>query len=108
MKAVELMEYLRKVRKGQRVKSGVLLAKRVKTKKGNKRVLVGWSKCKLTGETPDKFDREMGLQIASGRIQSRLDKTVKKTKVPPSIQEQVDSFVKRCKTYFKTKEVKVV
>ena len=105
MKTLELMEYLRKTRKGQRVKSGILLAKRVKTKKGNKRVLIGWSKCKLT---VDKFDRERGLEIASGRIQSRLDKTAKKTKVPPSIQEQMDSFVKRCKTYFKTKEVKVV
>jgi hypothetical protein len=105
MKALELMEYLRKRRNGQRVKSGVLLARRVKTKKGNKRVLIGWSKCKLT---VDKFDRSMGVQIASGRIQSRLDKTAKKTKIPPSIQEQVESFVKRCKTYFKTKEVKVV
>ncbi len=102
----QLMEYLRKTKKGQRVKSGVLLAKRVKTKKG-KRVLIGWSKCKLTGKTPDKFNREMGLQIAEGRIESRLGEA-KKTKVPPSIKEQVKTFVERCKVYFKTKEVKVV
>lgn len=104
---MNLMQYLRKQRGGQKVKSGVLVAKKVKTKKG-KRVLVGWSKCKLTGKTPDKFNREMGLQIAEGRIKARLDKTAKKMKVPPSIKEQVDAFVKRCKEYFKTKEVKVV
>ena len=107
MKDKELMEYLRKRRNGQRIKSGVLLAKRVKTKKG-KRVLVGWSKCKLTGKTPDKFDRAMGLQIAEGRITSRIENGTKKTKLPPSIKEQVQAFVKRCKDYFKTKEVKVV
>jgi hypothetical protein len=100
----QLMEYLRKRRNGQRVKSGVLLAKRVKTKKG-KRVLIGWSKCKLK---VDKFNREMGLQIAEGRITSRVENGAKKTKVPPSIKEQVKAFVERCKNYFKTKEVKVV
>jgi hypothetical protein len=104
MKENELMEYLRKNRKGQRVKSGVLLAKKVKTKKG-KRVLVGWSKCKLT---VDKFNRERGIEIATGRIENRLKKKEKKTKVPPSIKEQVKVFAERCKVYFKTKEVKVV
>ena len=100
---MDLLQYLKKQRGGKRVKSGVLLAKKVKTKKG-KRVLVGWSKCKLT---VDKFDRTMGLQIAEGRIQARLNKE-KKTKLPPSIKEQVNEFVERCKSYFKTKEVKVV
>jgi len=98
-----LLQYLRKRRNGAEVRSGVLLAKKVKVKKGQ-RVLVGWSKCKLT---VDKFNRELGMQIAEGRIDSRLN-NVKKTKVPPSIKEQVDAFVKRCKVYFKTKEVKVV
>src|SRR5579885_562520 len=101
--SMNLLQYLRKQRNGQRVRSGVLLAKKVKTKKG-KRVLVGWSKCKLT---VDRFDREMGVQIAEGRIKARLDKTAKKTKLPPSIKEQVEEFVERCKVYFKTKEVKV-
>ena len=100
----QLMEYLRKQRKGQRVKSGILLAKRVKTKKG-KRVLIGWSKCKLK---VDKFDRERGLEIAEGRITSRLESGAKKTKIPPSIKVQVKAFTERCKSYFKTKEVKVV
>lgn len=103
-----LMQYVRKQRGGQQVRSGVLLAKKVKTKtktgKRVKRVLVGWSKCKLT---VDEFDRKRGVEIAEGRIQSRLE-TAKKTKVPPSIKEQVKTFVERCKQYFKTKEVKVV
>lgn len=99
-----LMEYLRKRRGGKRVKSGVLLATKVKNKKGKKRILVGWSKCKLT---VDKFNREIGMQIAEGRIASRLNKEKKKTKVPPSIKEQVEEFVKRCEVYYKTKEVRV-
>jgi hypothetical protein len=103
----QLMEYVRKQRKGQRVKVGVLLAQKVKVKGKGKRILIGWSKCKLTGKTPDKFDRERGLAIAGGRIQSRLEKQAK-TKVPPSMKEQVKAFVERCKLYFETKEVKVV
>lgn len=100
---MNLLQYLRKQRGGQRVKSGVMLAKKVKTKKGKSRVLVGWSKCKLK---VDKFDRQIGIQIAEGRIESRLNKE-KKTKLPPSIKEPMEAFVKRCKVYFKTKEVKV-
>lgn len=103
-----LMEYVRKQRKGQRLKVGVLLALKVKSAKGKKRVLVGWSKCKLTGEHPDKFNRNKGMEIAEGRINSRLEDKKVKTKVPPSIKEQVKTFVDRCKTYFETKEVKVV
>jgi len=104
----QLMEYVRKKRKGQRLKAGVLLAKRVKKGK-EKKVLVGWSKCKLTGKTPDKFNRTRGLEIAEGRINDRLEnKKSKKSTVPPSIKEQVKAFVKRCETYFETKEVKVV
>lgn len=102
MKAVNLIQYLRKNRGGKRVKSGVMLAKKVKTKKG-KRVFVGWSKCKLT---VDKFNREIGLQIAEGRIDAH--KKEKKTKLPPSIKDQVKAFAERCKVYYKTKEVKVV
>jgi hypothetical protein len=102
----QLMEYVRKQRKGQRLKVGVLLAQKIKTKKG-KRILIGWSKCKLTGKNADKFNRTRGLEIAEGRIQSRLEKQAK-TKVPPSIKEQVKAFVERCKVYFETKEVKVV
>lgn len=105
MKYDNLLQYLRKNRGGKRVKSGVLLATKVKTKKGKKRILVGWSKCKLT---VDKFNREIGMQIAEGRIKSRLEKTDKKTKLPHSIKEQVEEFVKRCQVYYKTKEVKVV
>lgn len=100
---MNLLQYVRKQRGGKRVKAGVLLAKKVETSKGKKRVLVGWSKCKLT---VDKFDRELGTQIAEGRIDQR--KKQKKTKVPPSMKEQVKEFVERCKVYFKTKEVKVV
>ena len=100
---LNLVQYLRKQRGGKRVKSGVLLAKKVKTSKGKNKVIVGWSKCKLT---VDKFDRQLGLEIAEGRIDNRKDKE-KKTKVPPSIKEQVKEFVDRCKSYFKTKEVKV-
>lgn len=102
MKTINLVQYLRKNRGGKRVKSGVMLAKKVKTKKGN-RVFVGWSKCKLT---VDKFNREIGLQIAKGRIDAH--KKEKKTKVPPSIKDQVKAFAERCKLYFKTKEVKIV
>lgn len=101
---MNLLQYLRKQRGGKRVKSGVMLAKKVKSKKGKNRVLIGWSKCKLT---VDKFDRQIGMQIAEGRIDSRLEKKDKKTKVPPSIKGQVEQFVERCKVYFKTKEVKV-
>jgi hypothetical protein len=50
----------------------------------------------------------LGLQIAEGRIANRLEKKEKKTEIPPSIKEQVKAFAERCKTYFKTKEVKVV
>lgn len=104
----QLMEYVRKQRKGQRLKAGVLLAKKIKSDKGKKKILVGWSKCKLTGENADKFDREKGLEIAEGRINSRLEDKKAKTKVPPSIKGQVKAFVERCKVYFETKEVKVV
>lgn len=102
----DLLQYLRKKRAGQNAKTGILIAKKVKNKKGKNRVLVGWSKCKLK---TDVFDREIGMQIAEGRIAKRIEKgkKEKKEKLPPSIKEQVEEFVKRCKLYYKTDEVKV-
>lgn len=99
-----LVQYLRKKKAGQNTKTGILVAKKVKNKKGKNKVLVGWSKCKLKA---DVFDKEIGMQIAEGRIASRIEKKEKKTKVPPSIKEQLNEFVERCKVYYKTDEVKV-
>jgi hypothetical protein len=105
VKEQDLLQYLRKKRAGQNAKIGILVAKKVKNKKGKNKVLVGWSKCKLTA---DVFDKEIGMQIAEGRIASRVAKGKKaKEKVPPSIKPQLDAFVERCKLYFKTTEVKV-
>ena len=71
--------------------------------KGKKRVLVGWSKCKVN---VDKFNVEIGKQIAEGRIKARLDER-EKHELPPSMEDQVKQFVDRCKVYFKTKKVEV-
>ena len=99
----DLFQYLRKRRGGKNVKSGVLLGRKVKG-----RVLVGWSKCKLTGKNPDTFDVQRGLDIAQGRIQSFVDEHRNGHQVPPSIEDNLKKFVNRCKRYFKVKKVKVV
>lgn len=101
-----LVQYLRRKRSGRSVKAGVMLAKEVSQKDKNGKVLVGWSKCKLA---VDKFDPKLGVDIAEKRIQARLDKERdKKRKVPDSMAEDLETFVERCKRYFKTKNVKVV
>ncbi len=100
---MDLFQYLRKRRGGKVVKSGVLVAQKVKGK-----VLVGWSKCKLTGGHPDTFDVERGKDIANGRIHAFLNEERDGHEVPPSIRDNVKEFTERCKRYFKTKKVKVV
>ena len=95
----DLLQYVR--RGSQRKRVGVLLARKIKGKK--QRVLVGWSKCKVK---VDKFDVEIGKQIAEGRIKARLDKR-EQHEVPPSIAPAVKAFIDRCKLYFKTKKVEV-
>jgi hypothetical protein len=98
----DLLQYVRKG--SQRVRAGVLLARKVKKNKKVK-VLVGWSKCKLT---VDKFDPVRGKEIAEGRIQRRLEGDKGKGKVPHSIKDKVKEFVERAKRYYKTENVKVV
>jgi len=106
VKEQDLLQYLRKKRAGQNAKIGIMIAKKIKNKKGKNKVFVGWSKCKLTA---DVFDKDIGRLIAEGRIASRVEKgkKEKKEKVPPSIKPQLKAFVERCKLYFKTTEVKV-
>lgn len=102
----EILEYTRKRRGGCRIKTGVLIARKVgETKKKENKVLVGWSKCNLR---MDKFDNERGIKIARNRIEIRLSEKRKKTKVPHSLQDKVDHFVERVKRYYKTKKVVVV
>ncbi len=112
-----LVQYLRRKRGGRPVKAGVMLAKEVALKDKDGKVLVGWSKCKLS---TDKFDAKLGVEIAESRINSRLNRSKKKVKVDPtektngtgnpphSMRDDLKNFVKRCKRYFKTKNVKVV
>lgn len=102
-----LMQYLRKRRDGKQVKSGVLVARKIVSSK-HKKVLVGWSKCKISGLRADKFDPKLGYDIANSRIETHLSEEREDRKVPPSIQAAVDEFVDRCKRYFKTDKVKVV
>lgn len=99
-----LMQYVRKRRGGHRVKSGVLFARKLKVGRTAK-VLVGWSKCKLT---VDKFDADRGMEIASARIDAHLAKEREKHDVPPSMVDEVKEFKERCKRYFKVKTVELV
>ena len=102
---MELMQYFRKSRAGEKnQKKGVMLAKKVKGKKKNGKVLVGWSLCKWN---VDEFT-ELGVEIAENRIKSWEEKKRDKRKFPSSMKSAMKEFVKRCKRYFKTEEVKVV
>lgn len=100
----DLVQYIRKKRGGQRVKAGVMIARKVK-RKDRKEVLVGWSKCKLSA---DKFDPQRGREIAEARIEARIKKG-RKTKAPPSIKDDLKKFMERCERYFdrKPKQIKL-
>lgn len=102
---MDLVLHLRRRRGGKNMRAGVLLARKISGKK----VVVGWSKCKLTsrGDTPpDTFDPQLGLKIAEGRIAAFVSDGQAHT-LPPSMKDKVDEFVKRCQRYFKTDNVKV-
>jgi len=95
-----LLEYVRKRRKGQLQRVGLMLAQKVKGT-----VYVSWSKCWMQ---KDKFNPEFGQNLAKDRIKIHVQEERKPHPVPNSMDEAMSRFLKRCKRYFKTKKVKVV
>jgi hypothetical protein len=103
---MEIYEYIRKgdhykinhetgerklIKKGQKV--GVLLAT-IDDKKLHERV--GWSKCKISGEHADTFDRERGLTIARGRANTGNWDTINaEFFVPNSMSDKMQKFCRR-------------
>lgn len=85
-----LIEY---VRKNNRDKKGVLIA----VKHDDNTVVIGWSLCCPL----DKFDKYFGHEVAYERGCKRFYDDYHFEDVPPSIMEQLDNFVDRCKKYFK-------
>ena len=95
----KIIEYVRiwRQKKSQRV--GVFVAFEKEGK-----VVVGWSKCRVTGDKRDKFDKSLGLIIAEGRTAALTDKAEKRhlmTTVPVSMADQYDHFLDRCSRHFK-------
>lgn len=87
---VYLLEY---VRKNNRDKKGVLIA----VKHNDNKVVIGWSLC----SSLDNFDKYFGQEIAYERGCKRFHDDCHFEDVPPSITEQLDNFIDRCKKYFK-------
>lgn len=98
--AQDLVEYVRKRRRGQLQRVGLMLARKVKDK-----VYVGWSKCWVQ---KDVFNPEFGKVVAEDRIKKHISEEREPHPVPHSMNECMDRFLKRCKRYYKTKKVKVV
>lgn len=93
---VELVQRVRG-RKGQPI--GVLVAKDI----GCGKVGIGWSLCSVKvskdkGKTPDKFDFELGKNIASVRA---LNPKHYLLRAPATIIHDLEVFSHRCKRYFK-------
>lgn len=90
---VELKQYIKRRRGGRDVHAGVMLA--VKTCDN---VHIAWSKCKLKA---DKFDKDLGTEIARGRLRGTLEDGRKFHAVPNSIRDDMAKFFDRCMVYYK-------
>ena len=80
----QLVQYIRDER-GHRV--GVMVAE-----EHDGEVLIGVSKCNMK---KDKFNRDIGIRIAQGRIVKGSD-----CHIPASFRPQVDIFVDKAKYHF--------
>ena len=82
----ELRYYIRN-NKGHPI--AILLAKKVK-----KDVIISWAKCH---KQLDKWDKNRGVAVAIGRIESMNIKGI----TPYCIKKYIPTFIKRAKKYFK-------
>ena len=91
-------EIYRYVRDGHNRKVGIVLAKDV-----NGRIGVGWSKCKVRGKNPDKFDRDLGLTIARARAEkhARKGREYLETHVAQSVKKPLINFAKSAHRYYR-------
>jgi hypothetical protein len=91
------------VRDAQGDKTGVMIAL-VSSENPNK-VNIGYSFC----APQDTFDKEWGIIVAanrSGKITERMmDKRNLERRIHPKNIEHLRTFVSRCKTYYKDKEL---
>jgi len=75
---------------------GVLVAQ----KQSNDAVVIGWSIC---NEKYDFFSKELGKEIARGRIKAWRSNT----RIPSKIAFNIVGFASRVKKYFRAKEVHI-
>jgi len=87
-----LKQYIRREKNKTQKRVGVLVAEKME----HDGFRVGWSLCRR-GKNPDKFNDELGMKIATGR----LNKVFDPDEVPHSIKVEVMDFLERCKRYFK-------
>ena len=83
-----LIQYLRRRKRHRNEKIAVLVAE---LRMGG--FVIGWS----MKDRRDSFDRDKGMAIAIGRLESRSE-----TNIPHSIRVETLQFAKRCAKYFKT------
>jgi hypothetical protein len=89
----QIHQYVKKVINGHRQTVGLMLAQ----KDEGGVVRIGWSKVAVT--KGDRFDKERGMQIAEGRINS--NKSLSNVVFPRSMEKDLANFQKRCDRYFK-------
>lgn len=92
----ELIQYVRKNVKGKRQIVGVLYAGKI-YENGMTIHHIGWSKAATN--KGDKFNKQVGLNIAIGRSQAQDRDAL--PAVPNSFREDITAFEHRCQRYFK-------
>lgn len=102
-----LTKYIRKNEGGSYSKTGTIIRKPSRTKKGvmiaipvgYDKIRIGWSLCNFSME--DEFS-DLGMKIAIERAETS-------STLPPaqSMIEELKKFIGRVKTYYKDKEVEV-
>lgn len=88
----EIVEYIKQNKKGQRVKSGVLVAVQ-----NDGVIRIGWSKCNF--KLGDVFDKDEGYKLALARTQPEYEAFSKSA--PSTIKKQIRALASRSIRYFK-------
>lgn len=96
----DLVHHLKRRRGGKNVFVGTLVATAF-----GPLAAIGFSKCRVTGNDADTFDKTEGINLAMRRAKEVVNNGT--DAVPQSIKKDVDNFVKRAQRYYKGKTVVV-
>jgi|6_EtaG_2_1085325.scaffolds.fasta_scaffold197170_1 hypothetical protein len=93
-----IVQHIKRKRGGRVVKVGTIVGRAF-----GDTACVGFSKCKITGDGADTFDKQEGIDIALCRAADLTNGVGHR--VPQSIQKDVAEFSRRAEAYFQDKKV---